>query len=407
VNLSTTSPLQVIVLHHVADEDVAPFEAALVQSLQGGSSAAGYLDAGDDLGIQLLRFGQVPTQDAPTLLDACCHSLVVALVDTALLGADQASLWKWIGDAWGHCAHTAGRHALLILPMEERQNRRIVGMQPSLANLQMKASHEYGELSLRPTMFALEVLHQSRRILSRVASAEDIGTPSEHLRLFISHAKADGLPLAHALKRQIELIPWLRDFYDAEDLPPGCDWEMELELGVRSSLILMLRTDIYERRHWCQQEVKWADEYAVPAVMIDARVRLDMPASVLPFDRVPTVRIPDGNLVRVLHAALREGLRFALFKRRVEEMRRAGRFASNAKLKVFSFAPSMAALLRACQSLARTTSEGDLPVIIYPDPPFATGLYESADALVKAHLPSGLLTTPQSLAATHATRGAA
>lgn len=91
----------------------------------------------------------------------------------------------------------------------------------------------------------------------------------------------------------------------------------------------MLRTEVYEGRYWCKQEVLWADEYATPAVLVEARTGLDHPAGGLPFDRVPSVRIPDGNLLRILFLALREGLRFLLFmRRRADEDRR--RFADAA-----------------------------------------------------------------------------
>jgi hypothetical protein len=129
-----------------------------------------------------------------------------------------------------------------------------------------------------------------------------------------------------------------------DDLPAGCDWQRELERGVGSSLIVMLRTEGYDGRPWCQQKVLWADEYATPAVLVDARTGLNHPASVLPFDRVPTVRIPDGNLVRILFLAIREGLRFLHFMRRVEQMKQSGSLPSPVELRVFSFAPSMSAL---------------------------------------------------------------
>ena len=149
------------------------------------------------------------------------------------------------------------------------------------------------------------------------------------------------------MKHHIESTGWLEDFYDVDDLPSGRNWQRELERGVGSSLIIMLRTEAYDGRHWCRQEVLWADEYATPAVLVDARTNLNHPAGILPFERVPTVRIPDGNLLRILFLALREGLRFLHFARRVEEMKRSGTLPAPLELRVFSFPPSMSALLRA------------------------------------------------------------
>lgn len=60
------------------------------------------------------------------------------------------------------------------------------------------------------------------------ALVSSIGFNPAPLKLFIGHAKMDGLPLARALKYQIDELRWLPKFYDADDLPPGCDWQAEL-----------------------------------------------------------------------------------------------------------------------------------------------------------------------------------
>jgi hypothetical protein len=101
-------------------------------------------------------------------------------------------------------------------------------------------------------MLALRLLHEGRVLLAGALPPAP-GCKAGYLRLFISHAKIDGLPLAHALKHQIEALGWLQDFYDVDDLPGGCDWQAELERGVGSSLIVMLRTEVYESRPWCRQ----------------------------------------------------------------------------------------------------------------------------------------------------------
>jgi hypothetical protein len=134
-------------------------------------------------------------------------------------------------------------------------------------------------------MFALLLLHECRVRLAE-ALTPSLGFDAGHLKLFISHAKMDGLPLARALKHQIGELAWLPKFYDADDLPPGSDWQAELEKNVGASLIVMLRTEEYDNRHWCQQEVLWADEYATPAVLVDARTHLNHPAGILPLDLI-------------------------------------------------------------------------------------------------------------------------
>lgn len=398
----SAAPLQLLIFRHLDDKDVAPFEDAIVRAFQGGKEAGGYVATGEDLGVQLEVFDGAPPIPATQVLDSFCHTLTIVLVDRLLLDKGGVALWEWLGECWTQTDASAGRHAMLCVPMEERQGAQISGKRPELATMQFRAVQELGERAIRPAMLALLALHECRLLLAGALPLTGVaGQPPGYLRLFISHAKIDGLPLAHALKHQINNIGWLRSFYDADDLPAGCNWQRELERGVGSSLIIMLRTEVYDSRHWCQQEVRWADEYATPAVLVDARTGLNHPAGMLPFDRVPSVRIPDGNLMRVLFLALREGVRFLHFMRRVEEMKTAGELPSPVELRVFSFPPSMPALLRACRSLSLSTSATPVSqLILYPDPPLRTGVYEAAQALVATYAPGARLVTPNTLAAT-------
>jgi hypothetical protein len=394
------APLQVLLFRHKEDEDVLPYQDAIVRAFQGGKEAGNYLATGEDLGIQLEVYANPPPERPGKTLEGFRHTMVVVLVDRGLLDKAADVLWDWLAEYWDLARASTGRHGLLAVPMDERVGDAFLAKRPALASLQLLQAHDLGERAVRPAMLALRLLHECRVLLAGTLPAETAN--GGHLRLFISHAKMDGLPLAQALRHQINALGWLRGFYDVDDLPAGCDWQRELERGVGSSLIVMLRTEAYDSRFWCQQEVLWADEYATPAVLVDARTNLNHPAAMLPFERVPTVRIPDGNLVRVLFAALREGLRFLHFAARVELMRQSGSLPSPVVVLVFSFAPSMSALLRACRALADSKAPAATPrLILYPDPPLRVGVYEAAQALVAVYAPSGTrLVTPNAIAAT-------
>lgn len=398
--MPTSAPLQVLLFRHSADPDVLPYENAIVRALQGGREAGDYLATGEDLGIQLEVFSSAPKALPSDTLNSFCHSMTIVLVDNVLLGTDEA-MWDWLAECWNLTKQSAERHVMLAIPMDERIGQKFAGKRPGLDTLQLLQVHDLGEKAIRPAMLSLRVLHALRVALA-TALPQRPGEEASYLRIFISHAKMDGLPLAYSLKHQIEELGWLKKFYDVDDLPAGCDWQKELESGARSSVIVMLRTEIYESRAWCKQEVLWADEYATPAVLVEARTGLNHPSGLLPFDRVPSVRIPDGNLMRILFLALREGLRFLLFFRRVEQMKSDGTLPQPAELRVFCFAPSMAALLRACHSLTASTSLSTAPrLILYPDPTLRTGSFEAASALVRAYAPPGTrLVTPNTLAAT-------
>lgn len=397
--MSVASPLQILLFRHIEDKGVAPYEEAIVRAFQGGKDAGGYLASGEDLGIQMEVFSSAPLSGVAETLGAFCHTLVIVLVDNALLNKSDNALWNWLGECWKHIGNSKGQHLMLPLVMEERMASEFGEKNAELKSLQWQLAYGLGEKEIRPATFALRLLHECRLLLVTGISSTDANFDG-YLKLFISHAKIDGLPLAGALKNQIAEMG-LDSFYDAKDLPAGCNWQRELEKGVGSSVIIMLRTEVYDSRHWCQQEVRWADEYATPAVLVDARTSLNYPSGTLPYDRVPTVRIPDGNLTRILFLALREGLRFLHFIRKVEQMKQSKLLPSPVVLRVFSIAPSMPALLRACQSLKTSKDPETTPrMILYPDPTLKAGNYEAAQALVATYLPGASLVTPNTLAAT-------
>ncbi len=402
--MPSAAPLQLVLFRHKDDLDVLPYEEAITSAFQGGKEAGGYLATGEDLGIQLEVFTTTPKLTVRETLDSFCHTLTLVLVDSTLLAKGDHALWNWLSDCWLHTAASNGRHKMIVVAMDERVGRQFANNGLGLGNIQLLHAHDLGERAIRPATLALRTLHECR-ILLAAALPRHNDTKQGYLRLFISHAKMDGLPLAYALKHQIELLGWLKGFYDVDDLPAGSDWQEELEHGVGSSLIVILRTEGYDSRPWCQQEVLWADEYATPAVHVDARTSLNHPAGMLPLDRIPTVRIPDGNLVRILFLALREGLRFLYFIRRVEQMKLDGDLPAPLELRVFAFQPSMSALLRACHSWENSKEPATTPrIILYPDPTLRRGTYEAASALVTKCIPGARLVTPQTLAAT---RGAA
>jgi hypothetical protein len=170
-----------------------------------------------------------------------------------------------------------------------------------------------GEHRIAPYRLALLALHRSRLLLGRA------GGGAQKLKLFISHAKADGVFFADALRNAIAQIPELEAWYDAADILPGARWRLELEENASSSILVALRTEAYSNRPACVEEFQWALQAGVPVVVVDALLGAEIPPSPLPFAAVPTVRVQDGNTFRVLAAALREHLRILLVETRVAE----------------------------------------------------------------------------------------
>lgn len=182
----------------------------------------------------------------------------------------------------------------------------------TLQKLQGKPQAQLGEHRIGPHRLALLALHRARLILGR--------TPEKNsLKLFISHAKADGVFFADALNSAVRQVPELSAWYDAEDIPSGSVWRKQLQDNASQSVFIAIRTESYSQRQACVDEFHWALANGVPIVVVDALLRPDIAPAALPFAAMPTVRVPDGNTHRVLVAALREHIRVLLVETWVAE----------------------------------------------------------------------------------------
>jgi hypothetical protein len=150
---------------------------------------------------------------------------------------------------------------------------------------------------MRPHALALLALHRARLLLG--------ADPHQNkLKLFISHAKADGLFLAHSLRSLINEVPEQEKWYDADNIQSGEDWSEAIETAAATSVFIAIRTEGYDESASCRREFETALAHGVPIIVVDALVRPTITPSSLPFAAMPTVRIPDGNTHRVLVAAL-------------------------------------------------------------------------------------------------------
>jgi hypothetical protein len=127
--------------NHTEDEDVLPFQEAILRAFQGGREAGNYLATGEDLGIQLEVFSSAPGLSAAKTLDSFCHTVTVVLVDRALLDKADAAMWDWLAECWRLTNASKARHAMLAVPMDERIGRLFSAKRPVFVNLQLLQVH--------------------------------------------------------------------------------------------------------------------------------------------------------------------------------------------------------------------------------------------------------------------------
>ncbi|GED47118.1 hypothetical protein HME01_29700 [Vreelandella aquamarina] len=147
----------------------------------------------------------------------------------------------------------------------------------------------------------------------------------DRLTAFISHTKRHSQGEGEDVDALVDLVrevirnTRLNEFFDANDLQPGTDWEQELRDKSGTSAMLALRTDLYSSREWCQREVVIAKTHGMPVIMLDAIGVGEERGSFL-MDHVPRIAVRQVNggwqrqdVYRALNLLVDECLKRALW----------------------------------------------------------------------------------------------
>lgn len=141
------------------------------------------------------------------------------------------------------------------------------------------------------------------------------GTESS-LKLFISHAKdgSAGLLSAQQLKDCLDRSSF-RQFFDVYDIMPGQMFDREIENNIRQSTVILINSDVYSSRYWCQKEILLAKKYGRPIIEVDVlELYMDRKypfAANIPVVRINrTERIRTEDMLRIISSALLETIRF-------------------------------------------------------------------------------------------------
>ena len=299
------SLLDIVLIHHADDRVSEPYVNAVTRAFEyvrPDTSVSQFSDIEDPWErVQVISCSSaaevvkvLSREETPTLYVVLVSDLLVNTQDFAeSLNKVAEVLPRKEGGSRNALCYSYSDTAILSLPKK-------------LSQRQAKETGALGEQRIRPFRLALQSLHRARLVL---------GLPMESasLRLFLSHAKADGVFFAQALQHSIDQVPELECIYDAKDIPSGSDWACKLQDAASNSVLIALRTPAYEQRLACREEFETALLHGVPIVVIDGMTMSSISGpSHLPFSAMPTVRIADGNTHRVLNAALREHLRLLL-----------------------------------------------------------------------------------------------
>lgn len=132
------------------------------------------------------------------------------------------------------------------------------------------------------------------------------------LRIFISHSKKDKNEIGK--KKAIEFRDFIRSktkldsFFDASDILDGQNFEEQIRSNAvgEASLLVILNSNTYSEREWCQKEVLFAKQNKIPTIavsLLDGEVKRSFPY----ISNIPYIRFND-NWDEVLILLLRTAL---------------------------------------------------------------------------------------------------
>ena len=319
----------------------------------------------------------------PISIDAAQHTAIVVLVDPEMVIAEG---WDaYVAELWKQAGAAPERHRLFPVAFDDTAYQlspqigevnfiRLQGHSPEAGPgfLLNRLTNELGRLlTQRPTLAAVE--------------SEELKSASPpKMRLFISHAKLDGEKTAIVLRDYIHENLALDTFFDAIDIAAGFSFEDEINRGIDTAAFVVVHTDAYASRVWCQHEVIRAKRHGRPVVVIHAIEEGE--ARSFPYiGNVPTIRWRAEEPARVeavIGLVLREVLRTEYFQQHFDDLK-----------KLFGVPDTVRALPRAPELLTclalRAESE-KVPYFVYPDPPLAK---QELDLLTEL-APNLRLTTP-------------
>ncbi|MEX1027228.1 MAG: TIR domain-containing protein [Candidatus Paceibacterota bacterium] len=314
------------------------------------------------LGIPVYLRTAANSREVPPAIafDEATHTVVVLLVDDKMvLGRGQG--WGSYADALVAEAAT-GAHR--VLPIKLSASAFTLSRQLRAANF---LTLDSVPAEARPQRLLVGLLHDLCRLMQDEPPAEYQASDAnarpaaiaKPVRIFISHAKKDGEALALEIREYITKNLQLDTFFDKNQIYYGEDFTRVLEQNVEQSAILVLQTDAYSSREWCQREVLVAKRHGRPVLVLH-KVDVGETRSFPYLGNLPVLRFKDEMPIdHVLGRLLLEVLRSEYFPRYVRGLARL----FDKPLE------NLEPMARTPELLNLPPSEAAGKTVVYPDPP--------------------------------------
>lgn len=348
------SPLHINIYWHHASEKMYQLADTLYEFYAGNIKNP--LDSYLNIPVRLYPY--VPTID-DLQLETAQHTANVFLIENKMILSKE---WRAFGEKLGNKTADLGEKQHRLLPVAISHNA--FKWNPKIA--QKNFIRLYDESKKSKTRFLLTKLsHDITRLLYEEKAVSNTSqTRYMHLpiKLFLSHAKSDGLEITKKLLNYIRQNSGLDTFFDALDIPSGVDFSEEIAAQVKESLLVVIHSDRYSSRQWCRKEVLCAKENNCPIIVVNLFKKGEYRS--FPYiGNIPHIHYTEGGneeklLQHIVLEAIREALRF-----RYNILNSTGLAKAFEKPvpPTLAYPPELITLIK--------LKEVKDTVILYPDPP--------------------------------------
>ena len=269
-----------------------------------------------------------PAGEEESQAEAARHRVIVVLVDANLV-AD----YKWrtyVDGLFDKSKAKEGR--VLLLPVSLHSSAYNVGKmsQKNFVRLPLEEDTNGNGLETRKDLLIRSLSEAMSRYmvnLSRQGSHDSESNDSNHVgkdgmpvKIFISHAKADGTEVAKGIRNYLSSHTQIESFFDENDISYGFDWSSELiestEVNGKCAAMISVHTDAYAERPWCRREIHLArtpkkiegceKHWRINPIVVASRLSGELGHCVPEYASSVTMRWKKGNEAKLVDVLLRE-----------------------------------------------------------------------------------------------------
>ncbi|MEN9973936.1 MAG: hypothetical protein RIS20_2283 [Bacteroidota bacterium] len=210
------------------------------------------------------------------------------------------------------------------------------------------------------------LLHDLSRLMIDVEASHE--KPTEFIpppiKIFLSHAKLDGLNLAVDFKNFIQNNSKLNTFFDAHDIADGYDFEQQIKNNLKNSAVIVFHTDEYSNREWCRIEVIVAKRNKSPLVIVHD-IKKGEKRSFPYMGNVPTVKW-NNQFEEIIDMTLIQVLNNSFSREKIENDVKLFELNKSHSVSILSSPPE---LFNFIDLEILKEKDGKKKIVVYPDPP--------------------------------------